>query len=341
MYPRRDDASDLYGYWERDGWAIRPQFAYAHTFRNGYAAVSLVDDLSGLIGMDGKLLPLDAICCGRTPFRDEFTFFTGFGDFDLQVSQYADVCTENRGRREWGLVDTSLTYRPLPDEVFSGVTSVKVCGEYLVLTQKHGRGYESSSGLFNLHDRRLELPVDYSCIYPSRESFWVVSRNIGKHQEIRRNAFYDPSKREIISDWFWEAMPFSCGLGAIRETQDGRWYFVDETLRPAFEGEFDGVGRVSYGLAAVYKDSDAGYIDTTGRTRLLLPYDDLQPFNEFGLAIANRDQLEWDIDIIDRDGRPRLSGLETAVFWEGDFPHFQVSKDGKDHLFDTNCKLIF
>ena len=84
-----------------------------------------------------------------------------------------------------------------------------------------------------------------------------------------------------------------------------------------------------------------GYSDTTGRMRLLLPYDDLQPFNEFGLAIANRDELEWDIDIIDREGRPRLAGLETAVFWEGDFPHFEVSKDGKDHLFDMNLNIIF
>ena len=95
---------------------------------------------------------------------------------------------------------------------------------------------------------------------------------------------------------------------------------MDASLRPAFDAQFDYVSRFSSGLAAVYTGADAGYIDTTGRMRLLLPYDDLQPFNDFGLAIANRDELEWDIDIIDREGRPRLAGLETAVFWEGGLP---------------------
>ena len=341
MYPRREEGSDRYGYWARNGWAIDPQFCYAHTFVSGYAAVELADGRYGLIETDGTLHPLDAICGGRTPIRDEeISCFTGFGDCDSQPSRYATVWTENRGRREWGLIDTNLAYRPLADDVFSTADHVKTCGDYVVVIRDHGPGHESSWGLFNLSDMRLELPVEYWCVYPSRESIWVVARAIGDHQQ--RSAFYDVRKREFISGWFWEAVPFSCGFGAIREGEmRGRSYFVDESLRPAFDADFDDVGRFSYGLAAVYKGSDAGYIDTTGRMRLLLPYVDMEPFNRFGLALANRDDLEWDIDVIDRTGRPRLAGLESASFWDGDFPHYTVTMSGEDHLFDVDLNMIF
>jgi hypothetical protein len=340
MVPRRDEESGRYGFWGRDGWAVAPQFGYAHNFLSGYAAVDGVDGRPGLIGMQGTFLPLEEICGGRTPVREESSSFTGFVDLDSQPSRHASVCTEDRGRRAWGLIDTSLTYTPLPDEVFSGATGVSPFGEYVVIRRATGPGAESSCGLFHLGDMRLELPAEYSCIDPSRESLWVVSRPVGERRETHRFAFYDVSRREFLPGWYWGALPFSCGLGAIRE-EDGRSYFVDEGLRPAFDAMFDDVGRFSHGLAAVYDGADAGYIDATGRMHLLLPYDELQPFNEFGLALANRDAGEWDIDVIDREGRPRLARLETAAFWEGDFPHFEVSKGGEHQLFDIELNRIF
>ncbi len=344
MYPRKDDDSGLYGYWGRDSWAIHPQFDYACSFASGYAAVRQVDGRSGLIGKDGMCLLLENICGGRTPLLADRSspnsfYFTGFGYFDSQPLRYAVVSTDDHGRREWGLIDTSLAYRPLPDKVFSEALSVIPYGEYVVIVRASGRRHESSCGLFNLRDMRLDLPVDYSDIYPSRESIWVVSRPIGDPQETRRFAFYDVSKREFLPGRFFYALPFSCGFGSISEERDGGSYFVDEGLRPAFDAEFDDVRRFSFGLAAVYKGDDAGYIDTTGRMRLLLPYDELKPFNEFGLAIAHRDERER--DIIDREGRARLAGLEVADFREGDFPYFEVTKDGEDHLFDIDLNRVF
>jgi hypothetical protein len=70
--------------------------------------------------------------------------------------------------------------------------------------------------------------------------------------------------------------------------------------------------------------------------RLLLPYNELKPFNRFGLAIANRGDETWVIDIIDRQGKPRVTGLETAVFWDSDFPHFEVSKGVKSYCIDMD-----
>jgi WG containing repeat len=357
MYPRRDEVSGRYGYWGRDGWAVVPQFDYANAFVNGYGAVDLGDGRRGLIVKDGTLLPLEEICDGRTPVKTDWSApdcfcFTGFDYFESQPSRYAQVRTEARGRRflglkrrgrEWGLIDRSLAYIPLPNDAFSEVTDFNIYGDYVVIKRPTGRLHESLQGLFNVSNMRLEFPLDEIAFHPSLESMWVVSRgwHSDRQWETLRFAFCDVAKRELVSDWFKHASPFSEGFGAIRKG-DGPMYFVDASLQPAFDAQFDAVDRFSFGLAAVYKGNDAGYIDTTGQMRLHLPhYDRLTPFNEYGLAIANRDEADWDIDIIDREGRPRLTGLQTAVFWEGDFPHFEVTKDGEDHLFDTEFNAIF
>jgi hypothetical protein len=151
----------------------------------------------------------------------------------------------------------------------------------------------------------------------------------------------------LLPGWHVGAKPFSEGFGVITDRNEaGCTYFVDENLQPVFDSRFDDVDRFSHGLAAVYQDEDAGYIDTTGRMRLLLPYARMQPFNRFGLAIANRNESEWDIEIIDREGKPRLTGLDTAVFWEGDFPYFEVSRTSPDRqeevgeIYDMNLDLV-
>jgi hypothetical protein len=344
MYPRQDYQSGLYGYWDRKTWAIQPEYKYAHRFVEKYAAVDMVDGRSCLIGIDGRHFPLDAICNGRTPIQDDAHSFSGFSGYESQSPRYAVVWTESDGHREWGLIDSRLNYAPLPDDVFTSATTVRPCGKHVVLFHAKGRGTKSVWGLFNLDDMRLEIPEKYSHIYTSNENIWVVSRASGENQEIIDFAFYDISKRDFLPGWFPFALPFSCGLGAVRVGEwnsDGRSYFVDTDLRPAFNAEFDEVGPFSYGLAAVYNGDDAGYIDTTGQMRLLLPYEDLQPFNEFGLAIANRDKEQWDIDIIDREGRSKISGLETAVFWEGDFPYYQITKDGDEHIYDIYCNIVY
>ena len=145
MYPRWDEESSRYGYWGRDGWAIGPQFAYAHRFVSGYAAVDLVDGRFGLLGTDGTLHSLDAICGGRTPIQEESSS-VDFLDLESEPSRYAAVRTEARGRREWGLIDTSLAYRPLPDEVFSAATDVRPYGEYVVLFARAAEPTSRSAG---------------------------------------------------------------------------------------------------------------------------------------------------------------------------------------------------
>lgn len=345
MYPRQDDRTGLYGFWDRDGWAVHPQFGYAHRFVSGHAAVDLVDGRSGLIRSDGRILLLDEICGGKESIQDEHYSFTGFGGGYQSLSpRYAVVRTKNGAQPKWGLLDSQLNFRPLTHDAFTTAATVKACTEHVVIFHASGRGPESVCGLFNLKDGRLDLPIEFSSICPSKEQIWVVSRTVGETPASQQYYFYDVSKRDILPGSFSFALPFSCGLGAVRVGEwnsSGRSYFVDKDLRPAFNAEFDEVGPFSYDLAAVYDNGDAGYIDTTGELRLLLPYVDLQPFNELGLAIANRDNEEWDIDIIDREGQPRLSELETAVFWEGDFPYFEITIYGEEHLYDFNLVKLF
>ena len=342
MYPRRDDGSGLYGYWRGAGWAITPGFAYANAFQGGYAAVQLLDGRPCLVSTDGARHPLEAICGGK-PVDDEEFSFSGFGGYDSLPPSYAAACIVRGRRREWGLIDLHLNYRPLPRDVFDGAEYVRPCGERVVIHRKARRKAGALFGLYNLNDERLELPVEYSGIHPSAESFWVVVKSVGEYRTEHHCAYYDVSKRELLPGWFTSATPFSCGLGAVRVggwDARGRSYFVDETLCQVFD-DFDEVNRFAYGLAAVCKGDDVGYIDTTGRMRLVLPYERLTPFNEFGLAIANRNEAEWDLDIIDRQGKARLGGLETAVFWEGDFPHYEVTIDGEEHLFTPDMTMLF
>lgn len=347
MYPRRDDRTGLYGFWGRDGWAVHPQFKYAYGFAGGYAAVRLTDGRSGLMGLDGKIILLDEICGGRTPIQDDRHYFSGFGDdYQSPDPPYAVVWTKNGARCECGLIDKQLNYRPLLHDAFTDANAVRVCAEHVAVVHHTDGSAQWSCGLFNLKDDRLELPVEFSWIDPSNERIWAVARADDEISKDGRYSFYDVGKREFLPGSFTCAWPFSCGFGAVMVGKldlSGRAYFVDEDLRPAFNVEFDGVGPFSHGLAAVYDDHEdtAGYIDTTGRMRLTLPYADLGRFSEFGLAIANRDLTEWDIDIIDREGRPRLSGLETADFSEGDFPYFEVTESGIEHLYDLNLNKIF
>ncbi len=337
MIPRRDHETGLYGFWSGSAWVVEPCFGYAHNFNKGYAAVKLSDNSYGLVGKNGEVRDISAICGGRTPVWDGFSF-SGFVDFQSESSLYAPIRTLNHGQLEWGLIDTSLAYRPLPGDEFYGVSSIISCGDFVILIREDTT-FGSVCGLFNLVQMRLELPVEYSHIYTSRESMWAVSQKRRDSRAQGATAFYDVERHAFMSPWFWEALPFSEGLGARRDREDARWCFVDGHLRPSFESEFDGVRRFSHGLAAVYEGDDAGYIDTTGRMRLVLPYDDLQPFNEYGWAVVSRDDEEW--AIIDRAGQPHLAGLDVADYWSGDFPYFQVTKNGSESMLDMSLGVIY
>lgn len=335
MYPRKDPRSGLYGYWANGEWAIDPTFSYANDFHNGFAAVNQ-EEHAALIERDGTLHALRNICGGRTPVEYGFYGFTDSHD-------YAIVQSGSEKKPEWGLIDTHLKYTALPAAVFSKVTSAACYGERLVLNRATETIDESFCGLFCLRDMELKIPLKYAHIYRSDESIWVVRRHTpGLSSTSNEDAFLDINSYDIISNWYWNALPFSDGFGTINEDGRSPWYYVNQNLQPVFDATFDDADRFSCGLAEVSKGDDSGYIDTTGKWVLLLPhYATRSPFNRFGWAIANRDESNWDIDIIDRRGHARIDGLDTAVFWDGDYPYFELSRQNTELCVDMELKTVF
>ena len=333
MYSYRDETTGLDGYLGRDGWIIKPQFRSADDFHNGYAGVRLPEGSEALVRTDGSVVSLSSLLGNLASSPGEEIRFNGFSNQNSDTERYAAVGVgPERGPRRWSVLNTDLNCRPLPGEVFDRADFVYPYGEYLVFIRAGG-----TYGLFSLADRQLVLPAIWSCIYPSTGPIWVVSR---RDQSGKTEcAFFDLRTGSFLPGWFWGAIPFADGFGAVRfEDRDG--YFVGEDLQPAFDGGWDDMGRFAHGLAAVYKDEDAGYIDTTGRMKLLLDYDELQPFNALGLTIANRDSSDWSLDIIDRTGQVRLAGLDTATFYDGDFPHFAVSRAEENLLLDAELQRV-
>lgn len=340
MYPTQNPKTGLYGYWGNNQWLIEPKYAYAHNFEYGYAAVELNSETYQLVNPEGVSHSVTSICGGRSLTKD-FTF-TGFTRINDSPAEYAVVCIDDDGRHEWGLIDIHLAYAPLPDSIFSVASHAACYGDFIMFWIMESVT-KARYGLYNIPNRKLLISCDqkYNCIYSSNETIWVVSRRGASHLGERTFAFYDVRSNEIISDWYWEAKPFACGFGAFKKEERSPWYFVDETLEPVFDRGFEDVGRFSEGLADVLDGEDGGYIDTTGRLRLLLPYEELNPFNRFGWAIANRNINDWDLDVIDRTGKARLTGFETAVYWEGDFPYFELTKGKERFLVDMDLQIVY
>jgi hypothetical protein len=341
MYSRKDPKTGHYGFWANGDWAIEPRFDYVHSFVRGYAAFEVPNGGSGLIDRNGAYHSIDSIRGFKTAAREKVDF-VGFTEFREQINQYAVVGTGSKKRRNWGLIDTSLQYIPLHAAEFSRAFSVQVEGEHLIAIYETKEPFVSRYGLFHIREREWVLLAQYRCIYPSAtDPIWVVARGTARrgNPEV---AFCNIETGTILSDWYWGAEQFSEGLGAINEDGESSWYFVDHSLRPALgDSRYGNVDRFAHGMAAVSQGSDSGYIDTSGRWRLVLPYETLTAYNRFGWAIANRNDRDWDLDIIDREGQARLTGFETAVFWDGDFPYFETTRKGRLQLWDMQLKLVY
>jgi hypothetical protein len=337
MYPVKDPFTELYGYWKSNGWFIQPAFSYAHDYLNGYAVVDVSNDQCRLLSTNGTLHNIADIT-GYPLAKDPN--LVGFANSDSEPAAFAVVCCEDDGRRVWGLLDTKLRYTRLPDEGFSDVAFTDTWGPCIIAVVDTRDRFEKLYGLFDTRDMRWEIPIQYSCIYSGTDSLWVVARPSSSPSD-KCFAFYDLETHKIVSDWHWGAQPFWEGFGTICEHDEAGWTFVDRQLRPVFDKRFIEVNHFSRGLAPIGTDNEAGYIDTSGNVRILPGYEELQPYNRFGWAIANRNGIDWDLDIIDREGRAHLTGFETAVFWDCDYPYFEVTKRGRQLYLDMDLKTVY
>jgi hypothetical protein len=342
FYPRKDLETGHYGFWNTEGWAIDPQFESVKDFCHGFASIRLPDQTLAFCDLKGNIIPLMSLCDGRKPARVEYCS-PGFGE-DEGLVNFAPVKLAGWLRNRWGILDPSLNFRELPDPIFAGADNVRIFGEYAVPVFKSRAVGEASVGLFNLIEMRLELQVAYSWIYPSDGSIWVVARRStqGRLRLSRLDfSFYDRNRRTFLPGSYWMARPFSSGIGAIG-SESGPAYFIDENLQRLFDRDFGSVDGFRHGLAGFFEKDECGYVDTEGQVQLRFPqYENLHPFNRLGHSFANRNELEWDFDIIDRQGTALVSGITAIDFADGDFPSYHVSHDEEDWLYDKNLNKLF
>jgi hypothetical protein len=341
LYPRKEFESGLYGFWSPSGWVIEPQFKYAHDFNRGFAAVQIIDDTPALCDLAGHIIPIKSLCGWRTLAKEDFSLVS-FGE-DYGSINFAPVKSVGWWKNRWGLLDTNLNYHHLPERVFAGAQTIRIFGNYAMPVFKGREVGDSTVGLYNLTEKRLELPIAYSWVYPSDGTTWVVARRTkGQPSSLEnRFSFFDLKRKTFLPGTFWKAHPFSTGVGAIGNSTGGD-HFVDEKLERLFDRDFDSVEPFRHGLAGFFHQKEAGYLDTIGQTRLLLShYEELGCFNRLGHAIANRNSTDWDLEVIDRQGQAQVAGIDAINFTDGDFPYYSVTKDGEEWLYDESLVKLF
>ncbi|MCO6046599.1 WG repeat-containing protein [Aeoliella sp. ICT_H6.2] len=290
---------------------------------------------SALVDANGNVTSLADILTinDKSIFEESFI---GFTDNNGSPMPHATVKTHAHQKIEWFVLGTDLRYRKLPDSVFANIDGVDLVGDWIIAKRTIGH-LSHRCGIYSIREDKLLLDLDYNWIYPSPDGLYVINRD-ATNSDSASNSYYDIENECFVSDWYYSAIPHHCGYGAVQETANSDWYFVDSLIDKAFPLQFDGVERFSNDLAGVYLADKSGYLDTNGELVLELHYEQLGPFDHLGHAIVNRDELEWDLDVIDRGGAVLLEGASTLVFWDGDHPCYEVEMDGEQKLLD--CRLI-
>jgi hypothetical protein len=109
------------------------------------------------------------------------------------------------------------------------------------------------------------------------------------------------TKTLVIPCRFWDALPFSEGLAAVRvdDAEGCKWGYIDEAGEFVIEPQFAGALPFSEGLAAVTVgdvfEGKQGYIDRSGKMVLVPQFRGAYPFSG-GLATVFTEDKMQDID---------------------------------------------
>lgn len=152
-------------------------------------------------------------------------------------------------------------------------------------------------------------------------------------------AYYSPVQERIVSDWFFFAQSFSGGLGLIQQEVAAPFEFLDLKLEKIGGLEFEWADVFRFGLAAAVKDSISGYYDQKGVCQIQCD-GELGRFNRIGHAVVDGEICNEKLEIIDGAGNSLVGSLESCTFFDGDFPCYHASQDGKDILLTEDLKVI-
>ncbi|WP_341525777.1 WG repeat-containing protein [Nostoc sp. UHCC 0302] len=284
--PRPIKIGDKYGYIDRSGLVIQPQFDYASKFSKGLATVEI----------DGKWGYIDQ--SGRIVIQPQFD----------QTSRFSEGLSKVKINSKWGYIDQSgrIVIQPQFDqtsEFSEGLASLKINGKW---------GYIGKSGRIVIQPQ-FESELDY--IGDFSEGLATVEIN-GKY------GYIDKSGRIVIQPQFDNASKFSKGLATVEI--DGKYGYIDKTGRIVIQPQFDEIYGFSEGLAAVGIGYKWGYINKTGRLVIQPQFDfiSLRGFSE-GLSMVKIDG-KW--GYIDKAGRIVIQPQFNFSLGEDAFYHTGFSE---------------
>lgn len=187
--------------------------------------------------------------------------FEAAGDFSEGLARF-----ERDGR--WGYIDRSgsVVIQPVfpwAEEFHEGLAHVQVNGSTL---GSDGRwGYIDKSGSVVIAPIYAQImgdsEGDQSAFHDGLAMVEVADDRIPP-----RKGFIDRTGKLVIPARFTYVYPFSEGLAAATESQDGEsgWGFIEKDGNWVIPPGFDWASSFEFGLAPVNRKRDCGYIDKTG-----------------------------------------------------------------------------
>jgi hypothetical protein len=193
--------------------------------------------------------------------------FEVVGDFSEGLARF-----ERDGR--WGYIDRSgnIIIEPVfpwAEEFHEGLAHVQVTGTTLGYDGRWGYIDKSGKVIIPPTSRRMLSDDD------GEESAFHESLAMAESDDERvppRRGFIDRTGKLVIPARFTYLQPFSEGLAAATESEDGEsgWGFIDKDGNWAIPPRFDGASSFLFGLAPVNRKQNCGYIDKTGAQILKL-----------------------------------------------------------------------
>ncbi|MGB7549647.1 MAG: WG repeat-containing protein [Terracidiphilus sp.] len=193
--------------------------------------------------------------------------FEAVGDFSEGLARF-----ERDGR--WGCIDQSgnIIIQPVfpwAEDFHEGLAHVQVTGSTLGFDGRWGYIDKSGTVLIPPTFRRM-LSDD-----EGEESAFHEGLAMAESDDDRvppRTGFIDHIGKLVIPARFTYVYPFSEGLAAATESEDGEsgWGFIDKNGNWAIPPRFDWASSFKFGLAPVNRKRNCGYIDKKGTQVLKL-----------------------------------------------------------------------
>lgn len=313
------------GFIDRTGTTvIQPQFARAHEFSEGRAAVMIGGDAYGRGGTWGYIDTTGTFIL--PPKLPEFRGRNAdvFGNTE-PVTDFSEDRAAVLVNGKWGFIDHegTMVIAPqftdddtgAPGPFREGLARVKINGKWgyintaghVAIPPKFTYAYQFSEGMAQVsigdpprtgyinRQGRFVIPPQFDTGRAFSEGVAFV-----RWDDYRQGSYVDRMGRRIVASFDVDAptpstvrppVDFSAGLAPSRH--DGKWGYIDKHGAFVIKPAFDAAGQFTEGAALVMQNGLFGYIDTSGKWILEPQFSYAAPFRN-GLASVRHDRIRRD-----------------------------------------------